>query len=201
MAALAKISFRMDERSPLCRCFLAVSDRFKHFILDFYLIFGCCQDRFIFSDHQTDRVADAPCDISYGDHNIPVLLDVTDLVIGNILGRQNTGHTFHGKRFRRVNTKDTRSRIFRADCRSMNHAIHLYIIRVFTVSENFRSYIDAEASTANAGVTARLCFRINLLIASKDCCGEHNPLDDFLVACASAYVAPYRSLDLILGRV
>ena len=126
---------------------------------------------------------------------------MTDLVIGNILGRQDTDHTFHGKRFRRVNTKDTRSRIFRADRRSVDHSIHLDIIRVFAITQDFRSYVDAEASPADTGMTACLDIRIDLLIAPQNRCREHNTLNNFLVACASAYVAPDCGLDIILGRI
>ena len=111
MARLAKVAgtvyFRRVRRHRLGDG----SHRCQRLIFDFDLFLCFFQDCFRLCNHQADGVAYAAGHISHGNHDIPVLLEMPDLVVRNIRRRQHADDAFHGQRFRRVDGYNPRPRV------------------------------------------------------------------------------------------
>ena len=73
-----------------------ISHRLKRFVIHFDRSFGLLEYVWCLGNDQAYRVSDHPCRITFSDHHIPVLLDVTDLVVRNIRCCKNTQYARQG---------------------------------------------------------------------------------------------------------
>ena len=95
--ALAEVARAVDLWRLRCHGPGDGGHRFKYLILHFDQLFGFLQDLLGLGCHQTDGIADAPGHAAHSDHDVPVLLEVSHLVIGHILSGQDAGYARKGK--------------------------------------------------------------------------------------------------------
>ena len=69
-----------------------VAHGLQRLVLDLYELLGLLECRLVLGNHQHDGVAHAAGDIALGDHDVPVLDKVADLVDRHVLGAQNAHH-------------------------------------------------------------------------------------------------------------
>ena len=89
MSLFAKIASLMDSRCAVSPCLVDIAYRLKHFIFDLNSLFGFFKDIGRLCNNEADRISDHSGGIALGDHDIPVLSDMTHFVAGDILRRQH----------------------------------------------------------------------------------------------------------------
>ena len=102
----------MDQRRAGSLSLIDAAHRLKLLIIDLNELFRPREDILIFRDDKADSVADTARHAAFGDHHVPVLLDVADLIIGHVLRCKHAEHSRKRERLRDVDIKDARPRIF-----------------------------------------------------------------------------------------
>ena len=159
----------MDARRTRSAGLLNISDRLKRFIFDSYSLFSCLQSLFIFRDYHTDRVTNASGNAPFRNKYIPVLLDMSHLIIRHVLRCQYAKDTVDFQSLRDIDIENSGSGISGAHSGSVGHTFHFYIIRIGSVSENFRPNVHTEARFSDTEMVSFLQLRIDLLFAPKYC--------------------------------
>ena len=148
VTALAEIARLMNLRGIRPPCLVDVPHRLEHLIVDVHQFLRFFQRIPVFRNHQTDRVSDHPRRVTLGDHNVPVLLDVADLVVRNIRRRQDADHARNLPGLRQVDLSDNRSRI----CRPYTGGIgHCGRIKAIDIASVFRIAIVDASIPASQG--------------------------------------------------
>ena len=111
MTALAQIPLRMDLRRILCHRFMDRGDRLQHFIIDLDQLLCLVQDLPRLRDDQTDGIADTAGDAALCDHHIPVLLQMSHLIVGNIIRCQHIQYPRKRQRFLTMDVDHSGTRI------------------------------------------------------------------------------------------
>ena len=70
-----------------------VTHGLQRLVIDLYELLGLLERRLVLGNHQHDGIAHAASDIALGDHDVPVLDKVADLVDRHVLGAQDANHT------------------------------------------------------------------------------------------------------------
>ena len=140
-------------------------------------------------NHQADSVTHAPCDASLCDHHIPVLLQMSHLIIRDVIRCQDGEHAGQGFCLLRVDIKDTCPRIFGADCRCIDHAVHLHVIRILSISKHFFTHVETERMLPYAVDVAFFQICLDLCISPQDRSGKLDALDDLFISGAAAYIS------------
>ena len=96
VTGLAEVSFGMYLRRVLSLCVRNASYRLQLLVIDFHQFLCLFQNLFILSNHQADGIAEAAGGVTFRDHHIPVLLNMSDLVVRNIRCSQDTQNTRQG---------------------------------------------------------------------------------------------------------
>ena len=73
-----------------------VAHGLQRLVINLYELLGLLERRLVLGNHQHDGVTHAAGDIALGDHDVPVLDKVADLVDRHVLGAQNAHHTGQG---------------------------------------------------------------------------------------------------------
>ena len=149
MPALAEIALLVDPRCVRPSGLVDVPHRLEHLIVDMYKLFRCLQRIPVFRNDQTDCVSNHPRRVALGDHDVPVLLDVADLVVRHVRRRQNADHARNLPGFRQVNLSDNRSRVCRPDARRIGHGGRIKAIDIAPVF--CRSVIDTAVPARQGG--------------------------------------------------
>ena len=181
-----------------------VTHGLQRLVINLYELLGLLERRFVLGDHQHDGVTHAAGDIALGDHDVPVLDKVADLVDRHVLGAQDAHHTGQGLGLGGVDGEHAGARILGAHGAGVGQArlIELVdVVGVFALAEHLLAHVDAEGALAHAVVVAALQVLINLLFAAEHRCGQRDALDNLFVAGATADVAADGVLDLLLGRL
>ena len=84
VSLLTKISVRMKLRRIFRLSLCNASYRLQHFVLYLYKLLRRLQNGRGLSNNQAKSVSDATSCVPFGNHNIPVLLNMSHLVVGNI---------------------------------------------------------------------------------------------------------------------
>ena len=85
MSLLAEISVRMNFRGIFRLGFRYASHRLQDLILHLHQLFSRLQNRRSLGTDQTKRISDTAGNVPFGNHNVPVLLDMSDLIVRNVL--------------------------------------------------------------------------------------------------------------------
>ena len=95
MTALTKITrcFFMYQWRSLGTCLIDITYHRKLFILNFYKLLCGFQGLLVFRHNHAERIAHIARNGTFSDKDIPVLLNMSDLVYGHIFGFKNTNHT------------------------------------------------------------------------------------------------------------
>ena len=179
-----------------------VTHGLQRLVIDLYELLGLLERRLILGNHQHDGIAHAAGDIALGDHDVPVLDKVADLVDRHILGAQDAHHTGQGLGLGGVDGKHTGARILGAHGAGIGQArlIELVdVIGVLALAEYLLAHVDTEGALAHAVVVAALQVLVDLLFAAEHRSGQRNALDNLFVAGAAADVAADGVLNLLLG--
>ena len=164
-----------------------------HELLRLFKRFSC------FRRDENDRVADKMGDAADRNQTVPVLHDMTDLVVaGHIRSCEDTDDSRNGLRLFGVDAQNLRSRILRADRAAVQHPRNVHIVRIQTGSENlFRSIntLDAVADIMNT------VFRQIHRAVSEHFRRQHDPVDDLLIAGAAADIRADRRRAVETRRI
>ena len=179
-----------------------VAHGLQRLVIDLYELLSLLERRFVLGDHQHDGIAHTAGDIALGDHDVPVLDKVADLVDRHVLGAQDTHHTGQGLGLGGIDGEHTGARILGAHGAGIGQArlIKLVdIIGVLALTEHLLAHVDTEGALAHAVVIAALQVLVDLLFATEHRSGQRDALDNLFVAGAAADVAADGVLDLLLG--
>ena len=179
-----------------------VAHGLQRLVVNLYELLGLFECRLVLGNHQHDGVAHAAGDIALGDHDVPVLDKVADLVDRHVLGAQDAHHAGQGLGLGGVDGEHAGARILGTHRAGIGQArlIELVdVVGILSLTEHLLAHVDTEGALAHAVVVAALQVLIDLLFAAEHRSGQRNALDDLLVAGAAADVAADGVLDLLLG--
>ena len=179
-----------------------VAHRLQRLVIDLYELLGLLERRFVLGDHQHDGVTHAAGDIALGNHDVPVLDKVADLVDRYVLGAQDAHHTGQGLGLGSIDGEHAGARILRAHGAGVGQTrlIELVdVVGILALAEHLLAHVDAEGALAHAVVVAALQVLIDLLFAAEHRSGQRDTLDNLFVAGATANVAADGVLDLLLA--
>ena len=88
-----------------------VAHGLQRLVINLYELLGLLERRLVLGNHQHDGVTHAAGDIALGDHDVPVLDKVADLVDRHVLGAQDAHHTGQGLGFRGIDGEHAGARI------------------------------------------------------------------------------------------
>ena len=143
----------MDSRCAVSPCLVDIAYRLKHFIFDLNSLFGFFKDIGRFCNNEADRISDHPGGIALGDHDIPVLSDMTHFIAGDILRRQHAQYARKRLGFGLMDLLDDRSRIVRAHSGSIGHGRHVgfddrtHLAAVLAIFMNIGSWMQLTVLT------------------------------------------------------
>lgn len=86
-----------------------VAHGLQRLVINLYEILGLLERRLVLGNHQYNGIAHTAGDIALGDHDVPVLDKVADLVDRHVLGAQNAHHTGRASALE-VSMESTRAR-------------------------------------------------------------------------------------------
>ena len=179
-----------------------VAHGLQRLVINLYELLSLLERRLVLGDHQHDGVTHAAGDIALGDHDVPVLDKVADLVDRHVLGAQDAHHTGQGLGLGGINGEHAGARILGAHGASIGQArlIELVdVVGILALAEHLLAHVDAEGALAHTVVVAALQVLVDLLFAAEHRSCQRNALDDLLVAGAAADVTANGVLDLLLG--
>ena len=179
-----------------------VAHGLQRLVINLYELLSLLERRLVLGNHQHDGVTHAAGDIALGDHDIPVLDKVADLVDRHVLGAQDAHHTGQGLGLGGINGEHAGARILGAHGASIGQArlIELVdVVGILALAEHLLAHVDAEGALAHTVVVAALQVLVDLLFAAEHRSCQRNALDDLLVAGATADVTANGVLDLLLG--
>ena len=99
MAGLAEVAFAMHLRGVRGHGFLNGSDGGEDFVFDFDLLFCFLQNFFRLRGDEADGVAHAAGDVADGNHDVPILLQMANLIIRHVRRRKDADDALHGEGF------------------------------------------------------------------------------------------------------
>ena len=114
---------------------------------------------------------------------------MSHLIIRDVIRCQDGEHAGQGFCLLRVDIKDTCPRIFGADCRCIDHAVHLHVIRILSISKHFFTHVETERMLPYAVDVAFFQICLDLRVSPQDCSGKLNAFNDLLVSGAAAYIS------------
>ena len=179
-----------------------VAHGLQRLVIDLYELLGLLERRLVLGNHQHDGVTHAAGDIALGDHDVPVLDKVADLVDRHVLGAQDAHHAGQGLGLGGVDGKHASARILGAHGAGIGQTrlIELVdVIGILALAEHLLADVDTEGALAHAVVVTALQVFVDLLFAAEYRSGQRNALDNLFVAGAAADVAADGVLDLLLG--
>ena len=179
-----------------------VTHGLQRLVIDLNELLGLLECRLVLGDHQHDGVTHAAGDIALGDHDVPVLDKVADLVDWHVLGAQDAHHAGQGLGFRGVDGEHTGARILGAHGAGVGQTrlIELVdVVGILALAEHLLAHVDTEGALAHTVVIAALQILVDLLFAAKHRSGQRDAFDNLFVASAAADVAADGVLDLLLG--
>ena len=191
----------MYPRGAVRHRFINVSDRFERLVFDFDQVFRRFEDCRRFGDHEAERVADVTRDAPDGDHDVPVLLDMADFIVGDVFGGQDVDHAGERTGGVRIDREDARARIGGTDRRRMDHAFDDDVVDVFADAENLIADVDAERLFSDAESASHLELLVDGCFPAENCGDELNPFNDFRIPGTAADIPAQRQPDFILFRV
>ena len=201
VALLAEVAVRVQLRRVRRLGLLHVPDGLEDFVLDLHELAGLVHDLLCLANDEADGISYEAGDVALGDHDVPVLLDVADLVVRHVLRRQHRQHARQRLGLGGVDIQYPGSGVLGAHRAPVDHALHLDIVAVLAVSEDLRAHVGTEGALADAELVALFEHRVYLRIAAENGGGESDALNYLLITCAAADVAAERDLDLLLSRV
>ena len=179
-----------------------VAHGLQRLVVNLYELLGLLERCLVLGNHQHDGVAHAAGDIALGDHDVPVLDKVADLVDRHVLGAQNAHHAGQGLGLGGVDGEHAGARILGAHGAGVGQTrlIELVdVIGILALAEHLLAHVNTEGALAHAVVVAALQVLVDLLFAAEHRSGQRNALDDLLVAGAATDVTADGVLDLLLG--
>ena len=179
-----------------------VAHGLQRLVIDLYELLSLLERRFVLGDHQHDGIAHAAGDIALGDHDVPVLDKVADLVDRHVLGAQDAHHAGQGLGLGGIDGEHTGARILGAHGAGIGQTrlIELVdVVGVFAFAEHLLAHVDTEGALAHAVVVAAFQVLVDLLFAAEHRSSQRNALDNLFVAGATADIATNGVLDLLLG--
>ena len=179
-----------------------VTHGLQRLVIDLYELLGLLERRLVLGNHQRDGITHAAGDIALGDHDVPVLDKVADLVDRHVLGAQDAHHAGQGLGFGGIDGEHTGARILGAHGAGIGQArlIELVdVVGILALAEHLLAHVDTEGALAHAVVIAALQILVDLLFAAEHRSGQRDTLDNLFVAGAAADVTANGVLDLLLG--
>ena len=179
-----------------------VTHGLQRLVINLYELLGLLERRLVLGDHQHNGIAHAAGDIALGDHDVPVLDKVADLVDRHVLGAQDAHHAGQGLGFGGIDGEHTGARVLGAHGAGIGQArlIELVdVVGILALTEHLLAHVDTEGALAHAVVVAALQVLVNLLFAAEHRSCQRNALDNLFVAGATADIAANGVLDLFLG--
>ena len=146
-----------------------VTHRLQRLVIDPYELLGLLERRLVLGNHQHDGIAHAAGDIALGDHDVPVLDKVADLVDRHVLGAQDAHHTGQGLGLGGIDGEHAGARILGAHSAGVGQTrlIELVdVVGILALAEHLLAHVDAEGALAHAVVVAALQVLVNLLFAA-----------------------------------
>ena len=179
-----------------------VAHGLQRLVIDLYELLGLLERRLVLGNHQRDGITHAAGDIALGDHDVPVLDKVADLVDRHVLGAQDAHHAGQGLGLGGIDGEHAGARILGAHGAGIGQTrlIELVdVVEILALAEHLLAHVDTEGALAHAVVVAALQVLVDLLFAAEHRSGQRNALDDLLVAGAAADIAANGVLNLLLG--
>ena len=179
-----------------------VAHGLQRLVVNLYELLGLLECRLVLGNHQYDGVAHAAGDVALGDHDVPVLDKMADLVDRHVLGAQDAHHAGQGLGLGGIDGEHAGARILGAHGAGVGQTrlIELVdVVGILALAEHLLAHVDTEGALAHAVVVAALQVLVDLLFAAEHRSCQRNALDDLLVAGAATDVTADGVLDLLLG--
>ena len=179
-----------------------VAHGLQRLVIDLYELLGLLERRLVLGNHQYNGIAHAAGDIALGDHDVPVLDKVADLVDRHVLGAQNAHHTGQGLGLGGIDGEHAGTRVLRAHGAGIGQArlVELVdVVGILALAEHLLAHVNTEGALAYAVVIAALQVLVDPLFTAEHRSGQRDALDNLFVAGAAADVAADGVLDLLLG--
>ena len=139
-----------------------VAHGLQRLVVNLYELLGLLERRLVLGNHQHDGVTHAAGDIALGDHDVPVLDKVADLVDRHVLGAQDAHHTGQGLGLGGVDGEHAGARILGAHGAGIGQArlIELVdVVGILALAEHLLAHVDTEGALAHAVGIACRCGR------------------------------------------
>ena len=190
------VAVGVDQGSIALQSVIRIGDGLQNLVVDLDQSSDLVHLFLVLGGDDGNDVADITGDITLAHHNVPVVLDVTDLVDGNISLGQNLHAVGVSFCLGGVNTGDQSTGMLGVDGLCVQHAVDADI-----VSED-ASAVDLLSGVDTLGVLVHvqgLGSSRNLLLLTEELSSHQDGVFDLLVAGAAAEVALDGFLDFLTG--
>ena len=195
-----QIPAAVDQRCVVGHGLFRGTNRCKDFVLHLDHPLGFLQDLLGLSSYHTDGVTQIVGGTPNGDHGVPVLDDVTHLVLtGNILCSKYSNHTRQGQRFLLMDGFDDGPGMGAADSGGVNHAVHIHVVGVLAIALYFFRHVH----TVDMGTQLPLPLIrfIGEMSLPQDPGGDLHTFHDLHIAGTAADIITQGKTDLLLGGI
>ena len=201
VALLAEVAVGVQLRRARGLGLLDVAHGLKDLIIHLHELAGLVNYLLRLADDEADGVAHHAGYIALGYHDVPVLLNVSDLVVRHVLRRQDGEDAGERLGLGGVYVQYAGPGVLGAHRAAVDHALHLDVVAVLAVAEDLRAHVGAESTLTDAELVALFKLGVNFSVAAQDGGREGDALDYLLVAGAAADVAAQGDLYLVLAGV
>ena len=160
VALLAEVAVRVQLRRVRRLGLLHVPDGLEDFVLDLHELAGLVHDLLCLANDEADGISHEAGDVALGYHDVPILLDVADLVVRHVLRRQHRQHARQRLGLGGVDIQYPGSGVLGAHRAPVDHALHLDIVAVLAVSEDLRAHVGTEGALADTELVALFEHRV-----------------------------------------
>ena len=173
------ISGLMHKRRVFFHRLKRIQHRLIHLVIYLDKTLRLFQDLRRLGCDQTDRVSDIMGHVSDRNHRIPIMFQMSDFHVSrNIIRGKYADHAVQRFRFFGMDRQYFCTRIFCAYRASVNHAVQINIVRIFSGTQYFFCRIHALDFIANFCNTAIFRYR---KIFTEDFSAQQDSLDDLFI--------------------
>ena len=132
-----QVAVMVDQRRVGSHGLPGIADRRQDLVLHLDELFGLVQDLLGLGGHDADGVAQVVGDAAHGDHGVPVLFQVSHLVLaGDVGGGEDAHHARQGLGLLGVDGQHPGPGMGRPDRRGVDHAVQIDVVGVLAVAQD-----------------------------------------------------------------
>ena len=193
-----EVAVGMHQRRARHHGLLGALDGREYLVGHFHELFRLFENLRRLGGDDADGVAQVVGHAAHGNHGVPVLFEVSHLVLpGNVRGGEHAHHARQGFGLLGVDGVDDGAGIGRADGGGIDHAVQIDVVGVLAVAQDLFPHVQPVDGLAQrpVGIQGR-----NLALA-LELCGQTHGFDDLHIAGAAADVVLDGGGALCLGGI